>query len=435
VLLGAAALSLVALVSWPHLQALLDRKLPPRVAARAIAESLRKFADTVGPVETSGAELRLFKGTLRLVVSEPRDSVAREAMGHFHVLATLADTPSASLDACLIGVGDSPDQRLESAVHAFVGVAFPPVLSRFKGEPMLGAHLFWGDEPWGVPGMHGYAGTVLARGAVDMASALEAPLFSGVPNLPRDGKLHLIKVVLYSKDGFWRRTVELDGHETGVSERRFAALHADAEPGMIVRYALFDKPATAAAADARERALERLKAREAWLFTPEGCPADRIPAALPDFSFSPTTCRGGRLSDCLIECERGAASFCYHAAQEVLPAEVDPAAAQALFLRSCRLGYPSGCTNAAAGRAREGGSMDECSVRTFDQICERSGDAWACTMLGGALFRGLGTSADPIRARKVLAKACLADQDDPACQAAKGVLAALDAFTTPAARP
>jgi hypothetical protein len=430
------ALVLVVAAAWPRVQALLDRTIPSRIAARAIGKSLLKLADTVGPVEVSGAELRLFKGKLRLVVSKPRDAGNDKPMGHFHVVATVADAPTAPLDACIIGVGDSPEKRLESVAEAFVGVAFPPVLSHFRGEPVLDARLSWGDEPWGVPGMHGYVGPVLGRGSVDGAPFMDAPLFSNVPDLPRDGKLHLIKAVLYSKDGFWLRTVELDGRATGVSERRFSPLDPHGNAGMIVRYAVFDRPATPAAAAGRDDALERLKAREAWLFPAGDCPADLIPAALPAFSFSSTACRGGRLLDCLLECRHGAASFCYVAAQEILPTALDAAAAQALFLRSCRLGFASGCTNAAAGRLARGRPMDECSLRTFQQICERVGDPWACAMFGAALARGDSTRRDPARARTVLAKACHADQEDPACQAAKAILSSLDASPArPSASP
>jgi hypothetical protein len=427
----AVALVLVVRFAWPRVQANLDQKSPPRIAARAIAKSLLERVDTVGPVEVSGAELRLFKGMLRLAVSEVRDGGNGAAMDHFHVLTTMADAPTASLDACILGRGDSPEQRLGSVAAAFVGVAFPPLVSRFKGEPVLGARPFWGDEPWGVPGMSGYVGAVLTRGSVDQAQFMDAPLFSDVPDLPRDGRIHLIKTIAYSKDGFWLRTVELDGQATRVADQPFAPLAPAAKPGMIVRYAVFDNLATPAVAAGRDQALERLKAREAWLFPAGDCPADLLPAAFPAFSFSSTGCRGERLLDCLLKCQHGAASFCYAAAQEIQPTALDPAAAQALFLRSCRLGYASGCTNAAAGRLQEGRPMDPCSLRTFQEVCARASDPWACAMLGGALVQGQATSRDPDRARTVLAKACAVDQDDSACQAAKAILSGLEASPAP----
>jgi TPR repeat protein len=89
-----------------------------------------------------------------------------------------------------------------------------------------------------------------------------------------------------------------------------------------------------------------------------------------------------------------------------------------LFLRACRLGDSSACTNAAAGRK----SMDECSVRTFERTCEQTGDAWGCAMLGLALAKGEGIARDVERARTVLRKACEKAQDDPACAAATRLL-------------
>ncbi len=428
----ALAVVTAVVVAWPRVQALLDRAIPARVAARTIGTSLLILGDTVGAVEISGAEIRLFKGQLLLAVTEPREASDDPSMNHFHVRATAADTPTSSLDACIFGMGDSTEKRLKDVAEAFVGVAFPAVLSRFKGEPMLGARVFWGDEPWAVPGMHGYLGPVRSRGPVNAAPFVDAPLFSGLPSLPRDGNVHLLKAVLYSKDGFWLRTLELDDHGTAIADQRFAPLDPQAKPGGIVRFAVFDRPATPAAPAARDHAFERLAAREPWLFTAEACPAVLIPASLPAFSFSLTGCDGARLHDCLLECQRGAASFCYMAALEVQAAEHDAAAAQALFLRSCRLGFASGCTNAAAGRIGPDRQMDQCSVRTFRQICERSGDPWACTMFGAELARGESTARDPVRARTMLAKACRTDEEDPACQAARRILARLD--TSPARR-
>src|SRR5262249_7452338 len=152
-------------------------------------------------------------------------------------------------------------------------------------------------------------------------------------------------------------TVELDGHASGISERRLAALEPGAKPGMVVRFAVFDGSAPPAVPEARERALDRLKAREPWLVPAEGCPANLIPAVLPESSYSAEACRGGRLLECLNECQRGAASFCYAAAQELQPTDLDRDLVLALFLRSCHLGYASGCTNAAAARL-QGQAMD-----------------------------------------------------------------------------
>jgi TPR repeat protein len=99
--------------------------------------------------------------------------------------------------------------------------------------------------------------------------------------------------------------------------------------------------------------------------------------------------------------------------------------AQALFLRACRLGVASGCTNAAADidlrRERAAGTAEACTVPTYERTCA-AGDAWGCTMLGDALLVGRGVRADPSRARVALEKACHGDEADPACVAARRLL-------------
>lgn len=427
VAVGAAVVIVIAVATWPQFEAYRDRTSPARIAARAVAKGLSTHADTVGAVEVSGAELRLLGGALRFVLSEPRDGKEEAAMGHFHVVTSAAALPGASLEACLYAQGDSPEERVANVAEAFIGVALPPVFSHVKGEPMLGTRLAWGDEPWGVPGMRSHVGPLLWRGSVEDQSFAEAQLFADIPDLPRDGKAHLLKAVVYSTGGPWLRTVEIDGGPTAVAERPLADVEPSTAAGMIVRYAVYDGPASPPVPDGRDQALALLQAREAWLFTGEECPADVIPAALPDFSFSLTACGGGRLLDCLNECQRGAASFCYTAALDLQAAAVDPEGVQALYLRSCRLGYASGCTNAAAARTAGTSGMEACALRTFEQVCERSGDPWGCTMLGAALAMGKGTPADPARARQVLSRACAQDRSDPACRAAESILGKLDA--------
>lgn len=255
-----------------------------------------------------------------------------------------------------MGAGDSREARLADAAAAFVGGALAPLLSRLKGDAVLEARAFWGDEPWAVPGVRGFASAVVARGGADGARFAQAPLFSGIPELPQDGKVHLLKAVVASSGDAWLRTIELDGGATSVSDSRFAALDAQDAPGMV-------PPAQ----DARARALERLRSREAWLTSTEACPADLMPATMPDFAYSSGACRGGRLLECLALCEKRAASFCYAAAQEVLQAKEDPGGAQALLLRSCELGFASGCTNAAAGRLGQTSEMDGCSERNSSE--------------------------------------------------------------------
>lgn len=424
VLLLVVAGLLSAAAARPRLEAALAELFPARLEAQAIAASLRRRGDALGAVELSGDELRLKKGALRLRVSD-HGSDERPGTVHFHVLASIGGAESGALDACVLGIGPSREAQLAQAGEAYVGSALPPLLSQLEGDAVLASSSFWGDEAWAVPGMRGFAGPVLARGGADPSEFADAALFSDIPELPRDGRLHLVKAVVAPGADAWLRTVEIDGRETSVTGARLVSLGAQAKPGMIVRYAVYGERDVPPPPDAQARALERLRARGAWLPAEEVCPAELVPAVVPPFAYSGNACRGGRLLECLARCERGAAGFCYAAAQEVLPSGVDPGGAQALFLRSCRLGYASGCTNAAAGRSSGEGAMDLCGERTFERICERAGDPWACTMIGAALSRADRPGRDLARARSALDKACQGDPEDPACRAAKAIAAKL----------
>jgi hypothetical protein len=92
-----------------------------------------------------------------------------------------------------------------------------------------------------------------------------------------------------------------------------------------------------------------------------------------------------------------------------------------VFLRACQLGSASACTNAAAGRPEQ----DACALETYEATCERGSDPWGCVMLGGLLVKE-EQHRDLERARKVLPKACAIADDDPACQAARGILHSID---------
>lgn len=93
----------------------------------------------------------------------------------------------------------------------------------------------------------------------------------------------------------------------------------------------------------------------------------------------------------------------------------------ALFLRACRLGIASGCTNTAAYIVRveqPAAPRLTCAVRTFELTCNR-GDPWGCTMLGELLAEGHGVPRDLQRALRVLPRGCVLGEDDPACLRAR----------------
>lgn len=116
--------------------------------------------------------------------------------------------------------------------------------------------------------------------------------------------------------------------------------------------------------------------------------------------------------------------MCYLLAQVVQSENIDDDRARALFLRSCKLGIDSGCTNAAAGLGPDpigqnvSASRIQCENRTYEIVCAK-GDPWACTMLGNHLGRGIGFEIDYDRARTALESACDLDAASEACEYAR----------------
>lgn len=94
---------------------------------------------------------------------------------------------------------------------------------------------------------------------------------------------------------------------------------------------------------------------------------------------------------------------------------------EALFLRACKLGIVSGCTNRAAAMINlkaDDEKAVKCAVDTFEKTCEQD-DPWGCTMFAYALVAGQGgRPKDLDKALQVLSKSCKYGIGDDACQAA-----------------
>lgn len=170
----------------------------------------------------------------------------------------------------------------------------------------------------------------------------------------------------------------------------------------------------------QEGALRTLQGRPGWLFEGDRCPADVMPADEVAWEPLGELCQTD-LPACLDRCQQGEARGCYEAALQVQRLGRDEPASEALFLRTCRLGIPSGCTNRAAGMTKngdEGEAAFRCAVRTFQRTCEAN-DPWGCTMFGFHLMEGAGIERDPDRALRTLKQACIRyGEQDPACQRA-----------------
>lgn len=166
-----------------------------------------------------------------------------------------------------------------------------------------------------------------------------------------------------------------------------------------------------------------LVASESWLFRKDICPADVMSSMALDVSYREGLCRNN-VVDCLAECKEDSALHCYNLAQyfESLETGKYDKYADALFLKSCELGSPSGCTNiAAAMQNKQGDEALSCVLRVYEGSCGW-GDPWGCTMLGFHLAHGEGIEQDLDRALKVLSKSCKYGITDPACSNARALI-------------
>jgi len=421
--------------------------VPPRVldilkgrerrVAREIATAIRATAGTsLGAIESSGNEIRALGGNVRIEVASRREAIKFQGTAHYHVTARLPNGAERGLDACVVGLGETEELALSDIAEIYVRFALPPLLSLMKPGAVSSVRVAPGTDDWGVPGFRAFVGPLGMRGPIGGTQALgdelnRSPLFKGLAYLPTDGRAHLLKVVLVARNGTWRRSLELDGQPTSIKDEHWTGAPAPPDFMSVVGFAAFERRDALASEGPRTAALKRLDARESWLFGKEVCPTEIMPQAFVDLPYSMNACTGGRLLDCLQECESGLASSCYSASLDLEAPGTFPPAATTLFLRACRLGYASACTNVAATRdaARSVGgsaiSPDECSRRTFESVCDRAGDPWACAMFGKSLLEDKGPR-DAVRIREVLGKSCKQSEDDPACKASNSMLGQLD---------
>jgi TPR repeat protein len=176
-------------------------------------------------------------------------------------------------------------------------------------------------------------------------------------------------------------------------------------------------------------ALTRLRERPAWLFPAADCPAGIMPAHDEDPHYVPGKCASD-LAGCAEGCKSNDAGDCLALAlaleerERGTETETDEPIFEALYLRACRLGIASGCTNRAAGmayREPESAKANACAARTYQKTCRRD-DAWGCTMYGFHLMRGKGVGKDPDLAIRMFRKACGFDEEFEACIKAKRLL-------------
>ncbi len=141
-----------------------------------------------------------------------------------------------------------------------------------------------------------------------------------------------------------------------------------------------------------KKVIETLKKKPEWLFTGDVCPADIMPAIEKKIEYKAAGCADNP-DKCLEKCQADDANACY--ALSLLLDEQrgkEEADTQALYLRACKLGIVSGCTNNVAGKSNIAPDDDKtakCAADTFEKACSRN-DSWGCAMYGLALGNGLG---------------------------------------------
>jgi TPR repeat protein len=177
-------------------------------------------------------------------------------------------------------------------------------------------------------------------------------------------------------------------------------------------------PTPAGASDSNEVIGKMVGTWPDWLARVEQCPADAMPENAGASAFSIEGCTAA-VEQCLDRCRAGNAGDCYSAALVVQRTIKTGPLSDALFLRACKLGVASGCTNLAASMEDSGDYA--CPNRTYELACGRD-DPWACTMMGFHLIRGIGVEKNNDRARRFLARSCRFGDTDEACAKAKAFL-------------
>ena len=171
-----------------------------------------------------------------------------------------------------------------------------------------------------------------------------------------------------------------------------------------------------------QKVIEVLKRKPEWLFTGDVCPVDVMPDFERKIEYKALGCTDNP-DKCLEKCQSDDANGCYALALLIdgqRGKEADDT--QALYLRACKLGIVSGCTNYAAGKSNLTPNDEKtlkCAADTFEKTCFRD-DSWGCSMYGLALGNGLGREQNTEEASKALQKACtIAGENSQACQSAR----------------
>ncbi|HEY8561546.1 MAG TPA: hypothetical protein VIL74_14315 [Pyrinomonadaceae bacterium] len=182
-----------------------------------------------------------------------------------------------------------------------------------------------------------------------------------------------------------------------------------------------------------ERVFRTLMEKPKWLYDDsEICPLEIFPKQAIRLKYLTGPCEENA-ERCLNDCRENEGNACYSLALLVQEKKgLDQDYSEPLFLRSCRLGIVSGCTNRAAfvfNTARGDENKLKCAAGTFEKACDTD-DPWGCTMFGTVLNLGAGVPRDSEKALKILSKSCKNGDRDEACRAGKSLIEEIKATKT-----
>ena len=172
-------------------------------------------------------------------------------------------------------------------------------------------------------------------------------------------------------------------------------------------------------------AVAKLDREPRWLHPHQTCPLEpmrsaRIPPEPKTHPCAPD------LDACVKQCRKGDAWLCMEAADELAIAGIHQQHQQALYMRSCELGFIEGCGSQAALLFTDPNSEAQwtCAAETFALGCEAE-DWWQCAFYGRALAHGRGVEQDLQEGRRFLRRTCIGDPNGKACLMARSVEAGL----------
>lgn len=174
-----------------------------------------------------------------------------------------------------------------------------------------------------------------------------------------------------------------------------------------------------------EQVFKLLTEKPKWLFDDlDICPMEIFPKKAIRLKYLTKPC-AENAEFCLDKCRENEGNACYSLAALIQEKKgLEQEYSEPLFLRSCKLGIISGCTNRAAfifNTARGNEKSLKCAADSFESSCDM-GDPWGCAMFGRLLYLGFGVSKDSEKALKVLSKSCKNGDESEACKAGKSLI-------------